>query len=465
MPRRPEAFSPPRIAVPQAIRWHGTSGGTLFSAIEIAGPPGTPPHELMERTRDMRPPGTLPAEGYLLEVSPAGARGIAADAAGRLRAERMLAELDGAGRPHALIADWPDQAWRGFLAMGAPAEELPVLKQFIRDHLASWRCNVLLLHMSNFRFRSRPECTDDWGAWSVAQVRELVEWSRQHGVRVIPVLQSLGHQDDYRRSPRFPGPWIGAHPDWEEPPDRRDSLTDPDSADFCSRSLCPRHPEVKRAVPELVGELLDAFGTGAIHVGLDEVFVIGSTRCPRCRGVDPAVLFAEWVRTLHAVIKGRKAEMLMWGDRLLDARATGDNAWVASLNGTHRALDRIPRDIVICDWHYDERDAYPSLDIFLQGGFRVWPTVFKPLRAATAFMRAATAKRDPRILGTLATHWSAIHGIAAVANRGTLNWTGTSPGAPVGEYPADVQTASRVVQAAWNARSPGTADTPGGARR
>jgi hypothetical protein len=61
--------------------------------------------------------------------------------------------------------------------------------------------------------------------------------------------------------------------------------------------------------------------------------------------------------------------MWMWGDRLIDGAATGIGAWEGSTNGTHAALGRIPGDIVICDWHYEQ--AHPTPRFFAEHGFAV----------------------------------------------------------------------------------------------
>ena len=45
----------------------------------------------------------------------------------------------------------------------------------------------------------------------------------------------------------------------------------------------------------------------------------------------------------------------------------------SSKNGTASAVDSIPKDIIICDWHYEKRADYPSLRYFQDKGFRVWP--------------------------------------------------------------------------------------------
>ena len=226
------------------------------------------------------------------------------------------------------------------------------------------------------------------------QARELARLAREHGIRLIPKMNLLGHQ-----SGKGKGTELGllrAHPEFDETPDR-------DEVRYC-RSLCPRHPDVKRVVFELADEMVEAFEADAIHVGLDEVFEIGA--CPRCRGARPDELFGEWVEALHGHLEGEKGlEMLMWGDRLLDGCATGYGEWEASKNGTSPAIDRAPGDILICDWHYGKRDDYPSVDIFTGKGFRMVVCPWKDVEAAEALVGSALREPNERVLGTLATSW------------------------------------------------------------
>jgi hypothetical protein len=153
-------------------------------------------------------------------------------------------------------------------------------------------------------------------------------------------------------------------------------------------------------------ELLDAFEADAFHVGMDEVFLIASDQCPRCRGKDPAELFAKAVNDYHAHLVGRRGvEMLMWGDRLLDDAVTGYGKWEASQNGTAPAIDKIPQDIIICDWHYGLRQAYPSVLYFQQKGFRVVSASWKDKQAALAFLDYARRTATERWLGHMGTTW------------------------------------------------------------
>jgi hypothetical protein len=104
-------------------------------------------------------------------------------------------------------------------------------------------------------------------------------------------------------------------------------------------------------------------------------------------------------------VRGRKVEMLMWGDRLLDAQALGYSKWEASTNGTFTAVDLIPHDIVICDWHYQKQTEYKSVPFLLSKGFRVWPAGWHDVEAAQRLMDTSIAQKNPRMLGYLSTTW------------------------------------------------------------
>ena len=74
------------------------------------------------------------------------------------------------------------------------------------------------------------------------------------------------------------------------------------------------YPRVNPIVFDLIDEIADAFDADGFHVGMDEVFNLASDRCPRCRGQDPAKLFAKVVNEFYAhIAEERKMEMLHVG--------------------------------------------------------------------------------------------------------------------------------------------------------
>jgi hypothetical protein len=166
------------------------------------------------------------------------------------------------------------------------------------------------------------------------------------------------------------------------------------------------NPEVTRIVFQLMDEIIDAFRADAIHVGMDEVFLLGSEQSPSTKGKDPATLFARAVNDLHQhLVKERKLEMLMWGDRLLDAKKLELSEWDGSMNGTAPAIDLIPKDIIVCPWHYDRKDAYPSIPMLLEKGFRVLPSGWKDSEASNALIEYGRKQSHKRMLGHMFTTW------------------------------------------------------------
>lgn len=299
-----------------------------------------------------------------------------------------------AGTAHAAQA--PGE-WRGVHVGCRTSDGAATLERLVVEHLAPMGVNVLVVEVNyGFAFTSRPELAE--GTLDAEAARRLAETCRANGIRVIPLFNCLGHQS-----------WEGTtfalltkYPEFDETPEI--PLTN--EGIYC-RSWCPLHPDVNGVVFDLMDELLDAFGADALHVGMDEVFLIGSDQCQRCRGKDPAELYAKAVNDYHGHLVGeRGVEMLMWGDRLLDASAMPYGIWEASTNGTAPAIDLIPRDIIICDWHYEEMPEYPSVRYFQDKGFRVLPSPWSNVTAALALLGAAQTEPTDRMLGMLCTGWS-----------------------------------------------------------
>jgi hypothetical protein len=287
-------------------------------------------------------------------------------------------------------------AWRGVHVMvqddktaDSLAEQLP--------SLARAGVNAVVVEVDYaFAFASHPRLRTKQFVTRESAAR-LARAARRHGIRPIPLFNCLGHQS----SGKTTFPLLLEYPAFDETPGQF-----PGNAGIYARSWCPRHTGVNRVVLALIDELIGAFQADAFHVGMDEVFLIASEHCPRCKGGDPAELFAGCVKGLHAhLVSKRKLEMLLWGDRLLDARALGYSKDEAAANGTHRAIDLIPKDVVVCDWHYERHKDYRSIPLLLGKGFRVWPAGWKSVANTEALIDAARRHRGKGVLGHLCTTW------------------------------------------------------------
>ncbi len=290
---------------------------------------------------------------------------------------------------------------RGIHLAAPKPDEIPLAERFIREALPKEGVNVLVLEFGyRYQFTRRPEIAEP-DALSRDDVKKLAAACRAAGVKLVPQINMLGHQS-----------WAGtthallrAHPEFDETPGRY-----PENQGIYCRSYCPLHPEVHKVVFDLMDELAEACEADTFHAGMDEVFLLGEEECPRCRGKNKAELFAREVRVLRDHLAESKRAMWIWGDRFLDGNATGIGKWEASTNETAPALRLAPKDVVICDWHYES--AHPTAPYFALEGFQV---ISSPWRKASVALRQLdwiqSTRRDAapavaaRMLGALQTTW------------------------------------------------------------
>jgi hypothetical protein len=97
--------------------------------------------------------------------------------------------------------------------------------------------------------------------------------------------------------------------------------------------------------------------------------------------------------------------MLMWGDRLIDGKKYDLGEWEGSTNGTAAAIDLIPKDIIVCPWHYELRENYSSIPMFIDKGFRVLPAGWKNVDATKALIEYNRSHAGPKLLGYMFTTW------------------------------------------------------------
>lgn len=297
------------------------------------------------------------------------------------------------------------ETWRAVHLDGQTDRHLEVLGEQIPT-LAEMGINVIILEVNyGFDFESHPELRGSKAPITRQGAEKLLTICREHGVKLIPQFQCLGHQS-----------WKGntyvlltKYPEFDLTPGAF-----PGNEGIYCREWDLLNPKVNEIVFKLMDELIEAFQAKEFHVGMDEVFLLGNEHSPSTKGKDPADLFAKAVNDYHDhIVKKRGLQMLMWGDRLIDGTKMKYGRWESSRNGTAAAVDMIPKDIIICDWHYNKRKEYPSVPMFLEKGFRVLPASWNRVSATEVLIRYGKQQNHPNVLGHLFTTWGAV-------NRGDL---------------------------------------------
>jgi len=203
---------------------------------------------------------------YQLVVEPGRVRLTAVTSTGVLRGLATLIQLvepapEGLQFAGARIEDRPRYAWRGVMIDTARHfMPLDALKRQI-DAMELVKLNVLHLHLSDnegFRVESKlfPEFqkTSD-GYYTQAEMRDMIDYAADHGVRVVPEFDAPGHARSWLKAYPQLGPGVKPTP----------------GATPMNDTLDPSREEVYAFVSKLYGEMSRLFADRYFHVGGDEV--------------------------------------------------------------------------------------------------------------------------------------------------------------------------------------------------
>jgi len=298
---------------------------------------------------------------------------------------------------------------RGFCINAPRPPQLDSFVNFIDKELSSRKVNTLILQIDySYQFKTHPELADSF-ALSTAEVKRIVKVCQKNNIRIIPHVNFLGHQSWAKRLNKL----LQQYPQFDETPwiAMPEKYVWPNADNLYCKSYCPLHPDLHKVIFDVMDELCDVLEANAFHAGMDEVFYIGEDKCPRCGGRDKAELFAGEVRAIHDHLAQKGRELWIWGDRLIDGKTTGLGEWEASYNNTYRAIDMIPKDVVICDWHYERADK--TAVYFAMKGLRVITCPWRDPQIAitqindmVSFRQTATPEMKDRFFGIMETTWS-----------------------------------------------------------
>jgi hexosaminidase len=210
-------------------------------------------------------------ESYELTVTPKQARLTAPTPLGVLRGLEtflQLARVEG-GRtvvPAVTVSDRPRFAWRGLMIdVCRRWQPIDVLKRNL-DGMASVKLNVLHWHLSEdqgFRIESKvfpklQELGSDGKYYTQDQVREVIAYARERGIRVVPEFDLPGHSTS----------WLVAHPELGAAPGPFQIVREWGIFD---NVLDPSKDEVYAFLDKFFGEMAGLFPDAYMHIGGDEV--------------------------------------------------------------------------------------------------------------------------------------------------------------------------------------------------
>jgi hexosaminidase len=210
-------------------------------------------------------------ESYTLEVTASGAKLSAATTLGAMHGMQTFLQLvvntpTGFAAPEVNIQDKPRFPWRGLMIdCGRHFIPLEVLKRNL-DGMEFVKMNVFHWHLSEnqgFRVESKKfpklhELGSDGLYYRQEEIRDLIAYARDRGIRVIPEFDMPGHTTA----------WFVGYPDLASAPgpytiERKWGVFDP--------AMDPTRESTYKFLDEFIGEMTKLFPDQFFHIGGDEV--------------------------------------------------------------------------------------------------------------------------------------------------------------------------------------------------
>ncbi|HEV2103092.1 MAG TPA: family 20 glycosylhydrolase [Candidatus Acidoferrum sp.] len=210
-------------------------------------------------------------ESYWLDVTPGGAKLHAPNPVGVFRGLQTFLQLiaispDGFSVPAVHIEDRPRFPWRGLMIdSGRHFIPLDVIKRNL-DGMEAVKMNVFHWHLSDnqgFRMESRKfpklhEQGSDGLYYTQDEIREVVEYARDRGIRVVPEFDMPGHSTA----------WFVGHPELASGSgpyqvERKWGVFDP--------AMDPTDERTYKFLNEFIAEMAKLFPDQFFHIGGDEV--------------------------------------------------------------------------------------------------------------------------------------------------------------------------------------------------
>ncbi len=330
------------------------------------------------------------AEGYILLVNADKIIIGGSDDKGTFYGLQSLRQLIDAGNGKEVqglkVKDWPAFPFRAIRLYIPGPENIAFFKRFMRDFMALYKYNKVIIEFNCMRLDKHPEANAGWIEFSKYMqytrsnstegirgeeknsshydagdgyiiekndVRSIVDFAAENFLEVIPEIPSLTH--GYYLLTR--------HPELAEYP-----------GDTWPDTYCPSNPESYKLMFDVYDEYIEVINPKMIHIGHDEWWGAPLGVCPLCKGKDFSELFAGDINKIHDYLGAKGIKIAMWGDYLLESvRDAGPQNRISSTGVKYQTpgamrpavvKEKIPKDILVLNWFWVDQEKEMELKNF-----------------------------------------------------------------------------------------------------
>jgi len=236
------------------------------------------------------------------------------------------------------IIDWADFEQRGIsddISRGQ-IHTFQRYKKVIRE-LARYKQNVLALYIEDaLELESYSEIGVGRPKLTKKEVANLVIYGKKYYVELIPIVETLGHQENilnlkpFQRLAEFTG----------------------------AMSFCVTEPLVYEYLDKILKEIGGLFPSNYIHIGGDESFDVGVGRSKLfAQQMGLPALHLQHYRKVANICRKYNKKPMLYGDMLLKYP---------------EILPQLANDFTIVDWQYQTEEEYASTIKFERAGLPYW---------------------------------------------------------------------------------------------
>jgi hexosaminidase len=249
------------------------------------------------------------------------------------------------------IVDYPALSFRGIHCLSGKDAGDEIAKA-VRTLMARYKINSLIWQVEYLLWDSHPEIANTQYGMTKSDAQKVIDAAKKNNIELIPMIPSLGHTE-----------WIFAnkqHLDLAEDPEK-------------PYAYCVTNPDTYKFIFSIYQEAVAFFKPRYFHIGHDEITT--DARFPNRSlkfGKTATDLIMEDINTLHAWVTERGMKVMLWGDMFLHRDEMGSSAFAPSLEEAKKRRALLPKDVTICDWHYDATDTpetFTSLKLWKEEGF------------------------------------------------------------------------------------------------
>lgn len=334
-----------------------------------------------------------PSEGYRLVVSDHGVTIEASDSDGLFWAVQTLRQWCAAeDRPEAIaavtITDAPASPLRAHYIEAAWSYLDPTEFKKAIDVFSLLKINLVAInHGERFAYESAPKVKPsgkDARQNTAAQMRDLVAYAKARHVELIPAIRAYSHAE-----------WLtGAYPEISEKGPRKSGL----------QNYNPMHPQTYPLILGAIDDLLKAYDSPRyIHIGEDEHVLANIGTSPETRDIPMGQLIGEDIKRICDHLSSKNTRAMIWHDMVVPPEL-----WNVEFNGrstqdAEQALARVPKNAVICYWHYGvDKLNHQSIKYLVEHGYDVLPSSW----CDPANIAQLGSHIGPQVKGLMGTSWS-----------------------------------------------------------